>query len=144
MKQNILTIRDLHYECGNFAAVLAQCFVDEGYSPKSQVLIYPVLQFFDCMLPSYMKNNAQIFRYGNMVDVLSIYLNKTITSDILGNNHTTPKVKKQFEKYVDWSLTPSNLRDGRNLVEPNYGSEELYEKVQQALTKDIAPLLVDD
>ncbi|CAF0923712.1 unnamed protein product [Didymodactylos carnosus] len=129
---------------GTFAAVLAQRLVDKDYSPKLQVLIYPIVQFFDFMLPSYMKANVEVLDYGTMADVLSIYLNKTITSDILGNNHTTPKVKKQFEKYIDWSLIPVDIRGERNPIAPDYGSNELYEQVKQALTEDISPLLVDD
>ncbi|CAF1358862.1 unnamed protein product, partial [Didymodactylos carnosus] len=129
---------------GNFAAVLTQRFIDDGYSPKSQVLIYPVIQFFDFMLPSYMRSTLTLFHFGSTAEILSLYLNTTISSDIMANNHTTPKIKKQFAKYVDWSLLPDNFLDGRKPLKPDYGSKELYDEAKQVLSKDISPLLVED
>ena len=74
-------------EClgGNLAAVVAMKFVNESIStnlPRLQVLIYPVVQFFDLMQPSFLTPSLQIFHFGRAGQVLHLYLNATITDDI--------------------------------------------------------------
>ena len=82
------------FDClgGNLAAAVAMKFVNQSISPnvpRLQVLIYPVVQFFDLMQPSFLTPSLQIFHFGRGGQVLHLYLNATITDDIVKNNHTT-------------------------------------------------------
>lgn len=115
------------------------------HSLRLQILIYPVLQYFDTMLPSYMHQHYQIFHY-TMDHVLSNYLNETIDSSIYANKHTTVEQKKHYRKYIDWSLIPSKYRTiyKQPITDDQEGDPILIEKTKQLLNPDVSPLLVED
>jgi hypothetical protein len=51
---------------GSLAAIIAMRFATHPvskYLPRLQILIYPSLQFFDMMLPSYMQEHFRFFHY---------------------------------------------------------------------------------
>ncbi|CAF2442124.1 unnamed protein product [Rotaria sp. Silwood2] len=92
---------------GNLAAVIAMQLANNANSvnvSRIQVLIYPVVQFFDSMLLSYLTSILNIFDFGRASAALEYYLNKTITNDVLINNHTSIEQKKKYHQFVDWSL----------------------------------------
>ncbi|CAF0802440.1 unnamed protein product [Didymodactylos carnosus] len=130
--------------CGAFTAVLSMKLIQNGYNPKIQVLIYPALQLFDFMLPSYRQPFCQI-AIVKMSDVISSYLNTTVSdNDLLSNNHTTPEVKRSLAKYVPYDYIPAKYRQGINPLEPVYGDAEIYLRVKLIFSPDISPLLVED
>jgi acetyl esterase/lipase len=115
------------------------------YSPRLQILIYPVLQYFDLMLPSNMQQHYQFFPL--FVDhTLSVYFNETIDKSIYANKHTTANQKKHYRKYVDWSLIPSKYRTiyKHPITDDDEGDPNLIEKAKQALNPEVSPLLVED
>jgi len=133
---------------GNFAAVNAMRFATNPggeHSPRLQILIYPVLQYFDIMLPSYIHKHYQIYPY-NIDHTLSIYFNETIDKSIYANKHTTAQQKKHYRKYVDWSLLPSKYRTiyKNPITDDHEGDPNLIEKAKQTLNPDVSPLLVED
>ena len=117
-----------------------------GNTPRLQVLIYPVVQMFDLMVPSYLTPALHIFHFGREGRVLELYLNKSITSDIIVNNHTSIQQKKQYRPFVDWSLIPMKYRQiYKEPVTDNIdGNPKLIENAKQLLHRDVSPLLVDN
>jgi acetyl esterase/lipase len=115
------------------------------YSPRLQILIYPSLQFFDMMLPSYIEEHFKFFHY-TAYHKLSIYLNETIDKSLYANNHTSIKQKKFYRKYVDWSLIPLKYRAiyKNPITDDDEGDPNLIEKAKKALDPEISPLLVED
>jgi arylacetamide deacetylase-like 2 len=133
---------------GNFAAVNAMRFATHPvgqHSPRLQILIYPVVQLFDMMLPSYIQEYYQILDY-TVDNVLSLYLNEDIDKSIYANNHTSVKQKKHYRKYVDWSLIPSKYRTiyKHPITDDNEGDPNLIESAKEALNPEVSPLLVED
>jgi len=114
--------------------------------PRLQVLIYPVVQFFDLMVPSYLTPFLQIFHFGRGGQVLELYMNKTITDDILVNNHTNIQQKKKYRQFVDWSLIPDKYRQvyKQPITDEIDGNSKLIENAKGVLHRDVSPLLVDD
>ena len=133
---------------GNFAAVNAMRFVTHPvgqHSPRLQILIYPVVQLFDLMLPSYIEEHYTCFQY-TVDNVLSIYLHQKIDQSIYANNHTTIKQKEHYRKHVDWSLIPAKYRTiyKQPITDNNEGDPILIERAKQILSPEISPLLVED
>lgn len=133
---------------GNFATVNAMRFAKHpvgGHSPRLQILIYPVLQLFDLMLPSYMQQHYTFFNY-TIDNVLSHYFNQIIDKSIYANNHASVQQKKHFRKYVDWSLIPSEYRTvyKKPITDDNEGDPILIENAKLTLNPEVSPLLVDD
>jgi acetyl esterase/lipase len=116
-----------------------------GHSSRIQILIYPVVQLFDMMLPSYLEEHYAFFRY-TVDNTLSLYLNEKIDQSIYANNHTSVKQKKHYRKYVDWSLIPSKYRTiyKNPITDDNEGDPNLIERAKKALSPEISPLLVED
>lgn len=114
--------------------------------PRLQVLIYPAVQFFDFLVPSYLTPALHIFHFGRGGLVLELYMNKSITEDILANNHTSIKQKKQYRQYVDWSFIPNKYRQvyKQPIDDQVEGNPELIENAKDILNPDVSPLLVDD
>jgi arylacetamide deacetylase-like 2 len=133
---------------GNFAAVNAMRFVTHPigkYSPRAQILIYPVMQLFDLMLPSYIQEHYKFFHY-TVDNVLSLYLHQDIDKSIYANNHTSVEQKQRYRKYVDWSLIPSKYRTiyKHPITDNNEGDPNLIQRAKQVLSPEISPLLVED
>jgi len=138
----------LVFSGGNFAAVNAMRFATHPagkHSPRLQILIYPVLQYFDLMLPSNMQEHYQIYHL-TADHTLSLYLNETIDKSIYANKHTTVNQKKHYRKYVDWSLIPSKYRTiyKNPITDDQEGDPNLIEKAKQTLNPEVSPLLVED
>jgi len=124
-------------------------FVNNSISvnvPRLQVLIYPVVQFFDNMVPSYLTPALQIFHFGRGGLVLQLYMNKSITEDILANNHTNIQQKKHYRQFVDWSFIPDKYRQvyKEPITDQIDGNPQLIENAKGVLHPDVSPLLVDD
>lgn len=115
------------------------------YSPKLQILIYPVLQVFDLMLPSYVEGHYEFFRY-TIDHALTLYLHEDIDPSVYANNHASVEQKKKYRKYMDWSLIPSKYRTiyKKPITDDKEGDPQLIEKTKKALSPEISPLLVDD
>ena len=133
---------------GNFAAVIAMRFATHpigSHSPRLQILIYPVLQFFDLMLPSEMQTHYQIFYY-TIDHTLSMYLNQAVGKGVYANNHTSVAQKKHYRQFVDWSLIPSKYRTiyKHPITDDNEGDPDLIERAKEALNPEVSPLLVED
>ncbi|CAF1099753.1 unnamed protein product [Rotaria sordida] len=134
---------------GNFAAVIAMRFANNSNKinvPRVQVLIYPVVQFFDFMVPSYLTPALHIFHFGRRGEILEFYLNKSISDDVLINNHTSIEQKKQYRQFVDWSLIPNKYRNvyKESITDNIEGNPKLIENAKQALDPDVSPLLVNN
>jgi acetyl esterase/lipase len=115
------------------------------HSPRLQILIYPLLQFFDLMLPSNMQEHYQMYR-ATIDHTLSLYLNETIDKSIYANNHLTVKQKKHYRRYVDWSLIPSKYRTiyQHPITDDREGDPNLIERAKEALNPEVSPLLAED
>jgi acetyl esterase/lipase len=115
------------------------------YSPRLQILIYPVVQMFDFMLPSYIQEHYIFFHY-TVDNALSLYLNQDIDKSIYANNHTSVQEKQRYRKYVDWSLIPSKYRTiyKHPITDNNEGDPNLIKKSKKILSPEISPLLVED
>ena len=134
---------------GNLAAVVGMRLASKSnsiYVPRLQVLIYPVVQFFDFMVPSYLTPALHIFHFGRGGLVLELYMNKSISNDILANNHTSIKQKKQYRQFVDWSFIPKKYRQiyKQPITDQMEGNPKLIENAKDVLSPDVSPLLVDN
>jgi len=133
---------------GSLTAIIAMRFSTHPigkYSPRLQILIYPSLQFFDMMLPSYREKHFK-FVYYTAYHKLSLYLNETIDKSLYDNNHTSVEQKKTHRKYVDWSLIPSKYRIiyKQPITDDYEGDPNLIKKAKKLLDPEISPLLVED
>ena len=145
---SLMPVTLLHVTGGALATVIAMRFATKPvgkYSPRTQILLYPVLQLFDLMLPSYMQDHFQPLHY-TVDHTLSLYLNQNIDPSIYGNNHTSVQQKQHYRKYVDWSLIPAKYRKvyKQPLTDDHQGDPVLIERAKLALSPEISPLLVDD
>lgn len=136
------------YSGGNIAAVISMGFTElpkDQPKPRLQVLIYPVLQLFDLMLPSYMEDPIRMFHY-SIGHALSNYLNRSIDESVYANQHTSVEQKKKFRKYVDWDLLPSHVKKvfKSPLTDNREGDPNLIENSELALSPRVSPLLVED
>lgn len=114
--------------------------------PRAQLLIYPVVQFFDMMLPSYLTPVLHIFHFGREGEVLQLYMNRTITGGLMVNNHTNVKQKKLYRPWVDWSYIPEKYRQiyKQPIADQTEGNVVLIKNAKDILHRDVSPLLVDD
>ena len=133
---------------GNFAAVLTMRYASNPlirYRPRLQVLIYPVLQFFDFTLPSYQQEHFEVYPY-SMEHVLSLYINQKLDDSIYRNNHTSAAEKRRCRPFVDWNWIPAEFRRKFKPQTPDCheGDPLLIQRAYLALHPDISPLLVDD
>lgn len=114
--------------------------------PRLQVLIYPVVQFFDFMLPSYLTPALHIFHFGRAGQVQEFYINKSISEAVLVNNHTNVEQKRRYRQFVDWSLIPTKYRQvyKEPITDNIDGDSQLIENAKQILNPDISPLLVEN
>ncbi|CAF0724413.1 unnamed protein product [Adineta ricciae] len=133
---------------GSLAAIITMRLVTHPvskYLPRLQVLIYPSLQFFDMMLPSYRQQHFTFLHYTSS-HKLSVYLNDSIDETLYFNQHTSLEQKRWYRKYVDWSLIPIEYRTiyTNPIMDGQEGDFKLIEKMKRALEPDVSPLLVDN
>ena len=147
-----LSIRKIITLCyvlgGNFAAVLSMRFATNRqatYRPLAQVLIYPLLQFFDFMLPSYQEDHYEVYPY-SIEYALSAYIGETIDKSIYRNNHTSVEQKRYYRRLVDWNLLPADSREthARPTMDTYEGDAIVVQRASKALHSEISPLLVED
>ena len=134
---------------GNFGTVIAMRLAmddDPHNSPRLLILIYPLVQFFDFQLPSFVQPDLSIFYFATMSDILRYYFNKTISASNNANKHTSIEQKKKFRSLVDWELIPERYRQiyKAPTTDDVEGDSELVHTYQQALHPDASPLLVDN
>lgn len=122
---------------------------------KIQVPIYPCLQLFDLMTPSYVENKAYIPGMLNDVSMLTYWLNYgNISYDyidkILSNNHTSPALKRsKYAQFIgkEW-LMKEHIRnqDLYNAEKPtNFGDEKLSASIEKTILDPyFSPLMVED
>ena len=117
---------------------------DPHNSPRLLILIYPLVQFFDFQLPSFLQRSLGIFHFATMADVLRYYFNKSISVPATTNKHTSVEDKKKFRSLVDWALIPDRYRQiyKKPTGDKIEGDPDLVRDFQQALSPDASPLLV--
>ena len=115
------------------------------YRPRLQVLIYPLLQFFDFMLPSYQEDHYEVYPYS--IDyALSAYIGVPIDKTIFQNKHTSVEQKTYYRQFVNWNLLPAESRNQHlsPIMDDSEGDQALIEQASVALQPEISPLLVED
>ena len=133
---------------GNLAAVISMRHASyriAEYQPRLQVLIYPLLQFFDFMLPSYQEDHYEVYPYS--IDyALSVYIGQPIDKTILQNKHTSVEQKRCYRPFVNWNLLPAESRKQHlsPTMDDSEGDPDLIKRASVALQPEISPLLVED
>ncbi|KAK3084829.1 hypothetical protein FSP39_019790 [Pinctada imbricata] len=121
---------------------------------KIQIPIYPCLQLFDLMTPSYIENKAYIPGMLNDVSMLTYWLNYgNISYDhiekILTNQHTSSKLKKsKYAQYVspEWYMKEHIRTESlRNMQKPTDNGDDILSKSIEKTILDpyFSPLMVD-
>ena len=133
---------------GNLAAVLSMRLTTNRatrHLPRLQVLIYPLLQCFDFMLPSYQEDYYEVYPY-SIEYALSVYTGETIDKSIYRNNHTSVEQKRYYRRFVDWKQIPDSFRSThRGPTTDNYnGDPILIQRAAKLLHPEISPLLAED
>jgi len=135
------------------AAVISQHLIDNQIAtPKMQVLIYPILQFYDFTLPAYRLNmpkkvlgQISYDNYKNFIHYLTGY---EADDSIFLNGHTTRSQKESIlSEYVNIGYLPKKFRKNHNLETIKFANDtqEIYKKVSEILlSKELSPLLVGD
>lgn len=136
---------------GNLAAVISQQLMEKNIlKPKLQVLIYPILQFFDFTLPSYQTYLPQrvlgSINHENFKKFLNYFTGHQIDDDIFFNGHTSQALKERYSRYVNHSCLPKQNKVNFNpLIEHlNDTSNKYAELVDKILSTTVSPLLADD
>lgn len=100
---------------GNLATVISQQLIERSIArPRLQVLIYPILQFFDFTLPSHQTYfPASILgsiNHDNFKMFINYFTGEDVDDSIFLNGHTTASAKDRFARFVDRSLLPDHIR----------------------------------
>lgn len=134
---------------GNLATVIGQQLMERNIvRPKLQVLIYPILQFFDFTLPSYRTNLPKgilgSINHDNFKKFLHYFTGDIVDDSVFQNGHTSPHHKETLSKYVGQHFLPSSRRNFGGIEHLNDTSDRYAKLSAILLSNKVSPLLVDD
>jgi len=131
------------------AAAVALKLRDDEFQPaiKMQVLINPVLQGLDFMLPSMTQNeNAPMLPRKAVPLYICLYLEGHIdkVEAFLNNDHVSPAVKKMKVPYIDVTQLPSKYLDGYEKPSVETGNETMWNELKEKLLNPyFSPLVAE-
>lgn len=137
---------------GNLATVISHHLIENKISkPKMQVLIYPIMQFYDFTLPSYRLNlPRQIMgniNHDNFKNFIHYFTGIEVDDSIFLNGHTTRHHKESmFSEYVNIGYLPTELRSHNleSVCQMNDTNGKYNELAEILLSTKVSPLLVDN
>ncbi|XP_072033356.1 arylacetamide deacetylase-like 4 family member 1 [Amphiura filiformis] len=142
---------------GNLAAAVTQRLTfNEEFADlptlKFNALLYPGLQAFDFLTPSFQQHGAKPSSIATKEFITFCYSYYVIGNDGLKeafyyNTHTSPEAKSIYSKFLSHDMIPQKFK--QNGYEPpknkTYGNEEIYRDIEKILVHpDAAPLLRED
>ena len=131
------------------AAAVALKLRDDEFQPaiKMQVLMYPMLQGLDFMLPSMIQNeNAPMQPRKTMPVVICLYLegHTDKVEAFLNNDHVSPAVKKMKVPYIDVTQLPSKYLVGYEKPSLETGNETMWNELKEKLLNPyLSPLVAE-
>jgi acetyl esterase/lipase len=137
---------------GNLATVISQSLIEKKVAtPKIQVLVYPIMQFFDFTLPAYRINLPKRIlgqiSHENFLNFIHYLTGHEAEDSVLNNGHTTHTQKDSvFSQYVSIDFLPDKFKN-HNLQSVSHANDtkESYKRVRDILlSKEMSPLLVED
>eukprot|EP00920_Eleutheroschizon_duboscqi_P020198 GHVT01048086.1.p1 GENE.GHVT01048086.1~~GHVT01048086.1.p1 ORF type:complete len:223 (+),score=15.20 GHVT01048086.1:1075-1743(+) len=137
---------------GNLATAVPLKLRGSKPSIKLQVLLYPILQAIDMLLPSlqYAKDQLCIpYLVGETTLNYAVgdKWNENDLQEMLANNHTSPEIKKRFySTYLSHSHLPKDAFEvGYKKNKDDFGNVELWKRLEGALLDPyFSPLLAKD
>lgn len=135
---------------GNLATVIGQKMIRENLcQPKLQVLIYPLLQFFDFTLPSYRINLPKRIlgniHHENFKNFLHYLTNEPVDDTVFYNGHTSGLHKDNLSQYVNANMLPAHFRYTLEPLVLMNDTSGFYTRMSEVLLdKTLSPLLVSD
>jgi len=122
---------------------------DDAFQPavKMQVLVNPILQGLNFMLPSMMQNeNGPLLPRKGMSHVVNWYLegNNDKVEAFLNNDHVSPSVKKMKVPYIDVTKLPSKYLVGYKKPSVETGNETMWNELKDKLLNPyFSPLVAE-
>lgn len=138
---------------GNLATVVSQKLIERKLAqPKLQVLVYPILQFFDFTLPSYRKYLPKRvlgnIGHENFKNFIHYFTGIEVDDSIFSNGHTNQMHKESdLSEYVNPNYLPHEFRRDHDFDRLEFANDS-YNKYSDLskilLSSDVSPLLVSD